>query len=93
MIARQHMTLTNSMAKGTTLGPRQKATSAWQARVEARSKVEGGENRYKLALELCEKASKWTSYDFLCENDAKSNSSFSQPRERTKSPEKASGLG
>ena len=35
LMTRQHMTLTDSMAKGTTLGPRQKATSAWQARVDA----------------------------------------------------------
>ena len=34
LMTRQHMTLTDSMAKGTTLGPRQKATSAWQARVD-----------------------------------------------------------
>ena len=31
LMARQHMTLTDSMVKGMTLGPRQKATSAWQA--------------------------------------------------------------
>ena len=34
LMTRQHMILTDSMAKGTTLGPRQKATSAWQARVD-----------------------------------------------------------
>ena len=34
LMTRQHMTLTDSMAKGTTLGPCQKATSAWQARVD-----------------------------------------------------------
>ena len=31
LMTRQHMTLTDLMAKGTTLGPRQKATSSWQA--------------------------------------------------------------
>ena len=34
LMTRQHMTLTDSMARGTTLGPRQKATFAWQARVD-----------------------------------------------------------
>ena len=35
LMTRQHMTLNDSMAEGTTLGPRQKATSTWQARVNA----------------------------------------------------------
>ena len=34
LMTRQHMTLTDSMERGTTLGPRQKATSARQARVD-----------------------------------------------------------
>ena len=75
-----------------TLGPSQKATIARQAKGETRSKVEGGENRYKLALELRKKASKWTSYDFLCENDAKSDSSFSRLK-RTKITGEGSEIG